>query len=60
LQLVLDKYFPHLKSGEDYRPIVPEELNITLVYRLDIESWSGKQERAAENFPGAFTYKDKS
>jgi nitroimidazol reductase NimA-like FMN-containing flavoprotein (pyridoxamine 5'-phosphate oxidase superfamily) len=59
LQLLLDKYFPHLKSGEDYRPIVPEELNITLVYRLDIESWSGKQEHAAENFPGAFLYEDK-
>ena len=59
LQLLLDKYFPHLKSGEDYQPIVPEELNITLVYRLDIASWSGKQERAAQDFPGAFTYKDK-
>jgi len=56
LQLLLDKYFPHLRSGEDYRPIVPEELNITLVYRLDIEQWSGKQSHAADDFPGAFSY----
>jgi nitroimidazol reductase NimA-like FMN-containing flavoprotein (pyridoxamine 5'-phosphate oxidase superfamily) len=60
LQLLLDKYFPHLKSGEDYRPLMPEEVNITLVYRLDIESWSGKQERAAADFPGAFFYGEKS
>jgi uncharacterized protein len=60
LQLLLDKYFPHLKSGEDYRPIVPEEVNITLVYRLDIESWSGKLDRAAVDFPGAFLYGEKS
>jgi nitroimidazol reductase NimA-like FMN-containing flavoprotein (pyridoxamine 5'-phosphate oxidase superfamily) len=59
LQLILDKYFPHLKSGKDYRPILPEELNITLVYRLDIETWSGKQKRVAADFPGAFLYGEK-
>ena len=56
LQLLLDKYFPHHKPGKDYRPIVPEELNVTLVYRLDIVRWSGKQDRAASDFPGAFRY----
>jgi len=56
LQLLLDKYFPHLKPGADYRPIVPEELNITLVYRLDVDQWSGKQDHAASDFPGAFYY----
>ena len=56
LQKLLDKYFPHLKPGEDYHPITPEELNLTSVYRLDIESWSGKQKVAPDDFPGAFLY----
>jgi nitroimidazol reductase NimA-like FMN-containing flavoprotein (pyridoxamine 5'-phosphate oxidase superfamily) len=56
LQLLLDKYFPQFKPGEDYRPIVPEELNVTVVYRLDIERWSGKQDRAERDFPGAFRF----
>lgn len=59
LQLLLEKYFPHLKPGVDYREIVPEELNITLVYRMDIEAWSGKQKRAAADVPGAFRYSPK-
>ena len=56
LQLLLDKYFPHLKPGIDYREIIPEELNITSVYRIQISSWSGKEEHARSDFPGAFSY----
>ena len=56
LQLLLDRYFPHLKPGIDYREIVPEELNITAVYRIKIDSWSGKEEIARPDFPGAFNY----
>lgn len=56
LQLLLDKYFPHLSPGKDYRPITPEELRRTGVYRIDIEQWSGKQKQVAPDFPGAFFY----
>lgn len=56
LQLLMDKYFPHLKPGEHYRPIVPEELVRTSVYRIDIESWSGKRKKVEDDFPGAFFY----
>lgn len=56
LQLLLDKYFPHLHPGEDYRPITPEELARTAVYRIHIEQWSGKRKAVAEDFPGAFWY----
>lgn len=56
LQLLLDKYFPHLKPGSHYRPITPDELERTSVYRLDIESWSGKEKAVGEDFPGAFMY----
>ena len=56
LQLILDKYAPHLKPGRDYRPITPEELKRTAVFRVDIDQWSGKQKKVEESFPGAFRY----
>jgi uncharacterized protein len=58
LQLLLDKYAPHLKPGQDYRPITPEELKRTAVYRINIESWSGKQKKVADDFPGAYLFED--
>ena len=56
LQLLLDRFFPHLKPGIDYREILPQELDITSVYRIKIDSWSGKEEHARQDFPGAFIY----
>jgi hypothetical protein len=56
LQLLLDKYFPHLVPGTDYRPILPEELDRTSVYRITIAQWSGKRKQVAQDFPGAFFY----
>jgi uncharacterized protein len=55
LQMLLDKYFGHLKAGRDYRPPVHEELRRTTVIRVNIDSWSGKKKEVGE-FPGAFTY----
>jgi nitroimidazol reductase NimA-like FMN-containing flavoprotein (pyridoxamine 5'-phosphate oxidase superfamily) len=43
LQGLLDKYFPDLHPGVDYRPIVDDELQRTTVYAIDIEAWSGKR-----------------
>jgi uncharacterized protein len=57
LQILLDKYFPHLRPGRDYRPIVDEELTRTSVYRVDIREWSGKRKQVGE-FPGAFSLDD--
>ena len=56
LQLLLDKYAPHLKAGADYRPPVDEELVRTSVFRMNIAEWSGKRKQVAEDFPGAFWY----
>ncbi len=56
LQLLLDKYAPHLRPERDYRPITTEELKRTAVFRLEIESWSGKKKQAEDEFPGAFSY----
>lgn len=54
LQMLLDKYAPHLRPGVDYRPTTDDELRRTAVYRIDIETWSGKQKEVEEDFPGAF------
>jgi hypothetical protein len=43
LQGLLDKYFPALQPGRDYRPITEDELKATSVFAIEIESWSGKQ-----------------
>ncbi len=56
LQQLLDKYAPHLRPGRDYRPIQPEEVAATAVYRIDIDEWSGKQKVAPADHPGAFRY----
>ncbi len=56
LQLLLDKYAPHLKPGRDYRATTLEELKRTAVYRIDIKQWSGKRKKAEDDFPGAFFY----
>jgi nitroimidazol reductase NimA-like FMN-containing flavoprotein (pyridoxamine 5'-phosphate oxidase superfamily) len=56
LQQILDKYAPHLKPSQDYRPIVEEELKRTAVFRIAIEEWSGKKKEVAPDFPGAFYY----
>jgi len=58
LQLLLDKYAPHLRPGRDYRPIAPEELKRTAVYRINIEAWSGKQKQVPDEFPGAYYFAD--
>jgi nitroimidazol reductase NimA-like FMN-containing flavoprotein (pyridoxamine 5'-phosphate oxidase superfamily) len=43
LEGLIRKYFPHLSSGREYRPITETELLRTSVYAIEIESWSGKE-----------------
>ncbi len=52
MQLLLDKYFPHLQPGEDYEPATDSDLRNTAVYRIDIESWSGKEKQVEADIPG--------
>jgi uncharacterized protein len=40
---LIQKYFPHMQAGREYRPITSKELAQTSVYALHIESWSGKE-----------------
>lgn len=54
LRILLEKYAPHLRYGEDYRHVTADELKLTAVFRVDVESWSGKEKEAPADFPGAF------
>lgn len=56
LQMLMDKYFPHLKPEEDYRPTSDDDLKITAVFRIDIDSWSGKEKLVEDDAPGAFYF----
>jgi nitroimidazol reductase NimA-like FMN-containing flavoprotein (pyridoxamine 5'-phosphate oxidase superfamily) len=40
---LLSKYFPDLKAGADFQAITKNELDVTSVFAIDIESWSGKK-----------------
>lgn len=56
LQMLVDRYFPHLRPGDDYRPISAEDRARTSVYRIEIDDWSGKRREAEPDFPGAFRW----
>jgi uncharacterized protein len=55
LQLLLDKYAPHLQAGEHYRPSTAEEIKRTSVFRINIHEWSAKK-KEIDGFDGAFWY----
>jgi len=59
LQRLLDKYFGHLLVGADYAPPSEEELKLTSVYRIAIDSWSGKRKAVDAGYEGAFQYGEK-
>jgi nitroimidazol reductase NimA-like FMN-containing flavoprotein (pyridoxamine 5'-phosphate oxidase superfamily) len=40
---LINKYFPTMTAGKEYRPITDKELASTSVYAVAIESWSGKE-----------------
>ena len=56
LQLLMDKYAPHLRPDDDYRTTSAADLARTSVFRLVIEAWSGKLKAAPEDAPGAYWY----
>ena len=40
---LIQKYFPAMTAGKEYREITDKELRATSVYAIAIESWSGKE-----------------
>ena len=56
LEILMKKYAPLHIPGIDYPEIDEEEMHATAVYRLRIQSWSGKCKNAPEDFEGAYPY----
>jgi len=56
LQLLLDKYAPHLCPGQDYHPITGKEVQRANVFCIQIDSWSGKKNEGVADFPRAYHY----
>lgn len=40
---LIQKYFPKMQAGKEYRAITDKELKRTTVYAIQIEEWSGKE-----------------
>ncbi len=57
LGLLMRKYAPHLEPGRDYRGVEAKDVAKTTVYRMDIDSWSGKR-NIRDGAEGAFEYPD--
>lgn len=56
LQLIMDKYAPHLKPETDYTTTTEYDLKTTSVFRVTIESWSGKKKEVPDDFEGAYRF----
>lgn len=54
LERFMEKFAPHLTAGEDYERIAEASLDRTAVYRLDVESWSGKAGWTEPDHPDAY------
>lgn len=49
---LIQKYFPKMQAGREFREITDKELKRTSVYAIQIEEWSGKEnwkDRAAQS-----------
>ena len=56
LGLLVEKYFSRLAPVVDYALPSTEELSLTSVYRIEIESWSGKRKAVEADYAGAFRF----
>lgn len=56
MQILIDRYFPHLRPDTDYRAIQPADIEEISVYRIDIECWSGKEKKADPSADRAFRW----
>ncbi|PAP75331.1 pyridoxamine 5'-phosphate oxidase family protein [Rubrivirga marina] len=56
LALIMAKYAAHLQPETDYEPPTDADLARTSVFRVEIESWSGKTKAAPDDVPGAYRW----
>lgn len=56
LQLLLEKYAPHMCPGQDYEPITVEEVRHARMLCIRIDTWCGRKNEALADFPRAYHY----
>lgn len=54
LEQFMAKFAPQLTAGEEYQEIADDSVDRTAVYRLDVDSWSGKAGWKEPDHPGAY------
>ncbi|MFC5277698.1 pyridoxamine 5'-phosphate oxidase family protein [Halorubrum rubrum] len=54
LERFMEKFAPQLTPGEDYEEMAAESIDRTAVYRLDVDSWSGKEGWKEPDHPDAY------
>ncbi len=54
LEQFMEKFAPQLTAGEDYEQMSEESIDRTAVYRLDVDSWSGKKGWKEPSHPDAY------
>ncbi|NIP44178.1 MAG: hypothetical protein GWO41_06085, partial [candidate division Zixibacteria bacterium] len=59
LSKLVEKYFPQLEPEVDYMPAPKDVTQTTAVYRVNIISWSGKENIKDDDFPGAYNFESK-
>ena len=57
LEQLFIKYAPQLAPGKDFQPIQAEELLSTAVYKIAIDTWTGKQQGYTAEYLDAFEYR---
>lgn len=57
LELLMEKFAPHMTPGDEYNPIAESSIDRTSVYRIDIDRWSGKQNETGSDFADAYDYR---
>lgn len=54
LERFMGKFAPQLTPGEDYEEMTEESIDRTAVYRLQVDSWSGKKGWKDDDHPDAY------
>jgi nitroimidazol reductase NimA-like FMN-containing flavoprotein (pyridoxamine 5'-phosphate oxidase superfamily) len=60
LEQFMEKFAPQLSKGEDYEEMTEESVGRTAVYRLNVDSWSGKKGWKDPDTPGAYDLEETS
>jgi nitroimidazol reductase NimA-like FMN-containing flavoprotein (pyridoxamine 5'-phosphate oxidase superfamily) len=56
MHLFMEKYAPHLQVEKDYSPVTADGMKGMVVYQLEIQGWSGKQDQRKDDLQRAYRY----